>query len=160
MRKYREIIIKSSLDNLVRVESFIEEIAYQFNLNDSYFGNMLIAVTEAVKNAIVHGNLNNIEREVHVICTSERPGLKFTIVNQGKGFDFSSYLDKNKLLDNDELSTRGILLIHSLSDGIKYSDRGRKLEILFKITGIDSMIVEQRQLLMNSYFLEQKKILK
>jgi len=159
MRKKREIKINSGIDQIPRVEAFIEEIAFQYNLNDSYFGNMLIAVTEAVRNAIIHGNNNQYEKEILVNCRSEKAGLVFSVLNQGDGFNFTQYLDPEKLLESDDDNKRGMLLIHTLSDSIKFTDRGRCIDIIFKITGIDSVIVEKRQSLMSIYFHEQKKIL-
>ena len=56
MNKHKEIKIESSLDEMFRVEQFVEEISDEYLLYGNYFGNILMAVSEAVKNAIIHGN--------------------------------------------------------------------------------------------------------
>ena len=48
--------ITSSSDNIRLVERLVEDVCDVFNLNEDNYGNILIAVTEAVNNAIYHGN--------------------------------------------------------------------------------------------------------
>ena len=56
MRKRKEIKIGSSHDEMFKVEQFVEEISDEYLLYGNYYGNILLAVTEAVKNSIIHGN--------------------------------------------------------------------------------------------------------
>jgi len=52
----RNLQIPSTPGNIVQVESFVEEIKDDYDVSNEIFGNMLVALTEAVNNAIVHGN--------------------------------------------------------------------------------------------------------
>ena len=51
-----KIVIPSITENIRIIESFIDNAKEKFNLNDDIYGNIMIAVTESVNNAITHGN--------------------------------------------------------------------------------------------------------
>ena len=51
-----KIEIPSLPENIRIVESFIDNAKERFSLEDDIYGNIMIAVTEAVNNAILHGN--------------------------------------------------------------------------------------------------------
>ena len=49
-------------ENIRVVESFIDNAKEKFNLNDDIYGNIMVAVTESVSNAITHGNKNDKDK--------------------------------------------------------------------------------------------------
>ena len=56
-----------SLDENIRiVESFIDNAKEKFKLDDDIYGNIMVAVTESVNNAIRHGNKNDKKKNVHL----------------------------------------------------------------------------------------------
>ena len=48
--------IPSDYESISKVETLIDEVCSRLNVKEDYYGNVLIAVTEAVNNAIQHGN--------------------------------------------------------------------------------------------------------
>ena len=60
------IEIGSDLKFMTEVELLIDTVCEDLKLNEDNYGNILIAVTEAVNNAIVHGNKNNTSKFVTV----------------------------------------------------------------------------------------------
>ena len=48
--------LKSQPESITVVERMIEEVRDSYQVNEDTFGNMLVALTEAVTNAIYHGN--------------------------------------------------------------------------------------------------------
>ena len=58
-----QIQIPSLPENIRIVESFIDNAKDQYKLNDDIYGNIMIAVTESVNNAIIHGNQSNSKKE-------------------------------------------------------------------------------------------------
>ena len=48
--------IPSIKENVSIVESFIDNVGEKIKIEDAIYGNVLVSVTEAVNNAIVHGN--------------------------------------------------------------------------------------------------------
>ena len=63
------IEIPSLAENIRMIESFIDNAKEKFHLNDDIYGNIMIAVTEAVNNAIRHGNKNESTKNVTLALT-------------------------------------------------------------------------------------------
>jgi serine/threonine-protein kinase RsbW len=156
MIREQGIMLGASLSNMHAVNHFIEDICDHYNIFNSYFGNILTAVTEAVQNAIVHGCKNNPSKKVELFFSSRADGLTFTITDEGNGFNPNEMPDPTDL-SNDGLMGRGIFLMRSLSDGIEFSNGGRTVELTFNITGIDQDLAASRMTQMSTYFKSVKK---
>ena len=88
-----KIEIPSLPENIRMIESFIDNAKEEFQLEDDIYGNIMIAVTEAVNNAIVHGNRNDTSKNVCLTLQILDHSIKFTVQDEGKGFDFSKLPD-------------------------------------------------------------------
>ncbi|HRH23398.1 MAG TPA: ATP-binding protein, partial [Candidatus Magasanikbacteria bacterium] len=86
------IKIASEPQNIAQVESFIDDVCKQYNVSEESYGNILISLTEAANNAIIHGNKSNRNKEIEIIADfdSERRKLTFFIKDSGNGFDYKS----------------------------------------------------------------------
>jgi serine/threonine-protein kinase RsbW len=84
MKKNREIKIESSLDEMFLVEQFVEEISEEHLLYGNYFGNILMAVTEAVRNAIIHGNGQDKKKFVSIMLENTKEGLWISVLDRRK----------------------------------------------------------------------------
>ena len=60
-----KIEIPAISDNIRMIESFIDNSKEKFQLDEDLYGNIMIAVTEAVNNAIKHGCKGNSEKSVY-----------------------------------------------------------------------------------------------
>ena len=58
--------IPSIKENVSVVESFIENIGEKVSIQEAVYGNVLVSVTEAVNNAIVHGNKEDKNKKVRL----------------------------------------------------------------------------------------------
>lgn len=128
------IAIPSLPENIRMIESFIDNAKDRFSLNDDMYGNIMIAVTEAVNNAIRHGNKCHSEKNVELNLAFQKSMLKFTVRDQGEGFDFSHLPDPTSPENLENPGGRGIFLIKHLSDEVDFSDNGRTIELSFYIT--------------------------
>ena len=54
-----QLSFPSKAENLNQVEILINDLCEKFEVSEDYYGNILIALTEAVNNAIHHGNKSN-----------------------------------------------------------------------------------------------------
>jgi serine/threonine-protein kinase RsbW len=151
MASRREKILPSTPQCLHEVERFIEHVSDEFHLNNNYYGNILISVTEAVKNAIFHGNGEDPSKHISLVLEIRNEGLVFIITDQGKGFNFSEFEDLEKLIYDEKKGANGMVLIHTLSDEVRFLENGRKVELLFRVNGIDERILEIRYQLMQQY---------
>lgn len=86
------IEIPSLSENIRMIESFIDNAKEKFHLNDDIYGNIMIAVTEAVNNAIRHGNENLSTRNVTLRLSLEDGLIKFRVEDEGRGFDYHNLL--------------------------------------------------------------------
>lgn len=152
MSKHKELIIESSLDELYRLDQFIEEISDEYLLYGNYFGNILMAVTEAVKNAINHGNQSDKKKRVRVRQELTREGLWVRVEDEGTGFDFSKYTDPVDPLQNLKSGKNGLFIIRKLTDEVIFKDKGRIIDMLFRINGIDESIFSRRVAFMQDFF--------
>ena len=153
----KELRIASILDNMYRVERFVEEVSDEFHLNDDYFANIMLALTEAARNAIIHGNQEDPSRTVHVLMETKSQGLLFTVIDQGEGFDHKKYSEYPEIIFDNSLKGRGLIMIFSVADDVKISNKGRVIQMLFSITGVDNEIMERRYDLVREFFKEKKK---
>jgi serine/threonine-protein kinase RsbW len=131
MRK--DIEISSLRENLRIVEKAIDDMSLELNLSDEIYGNVLVATMEATNNAIVHGNQADPHKQVRVLIEKQDRLLVIRIVDQGKGFDYSSVPDPTSPDNIEKINGRGIFLMKRLSDDISFGDQGRVVELKFKV---------------------------
>jgi serine/threonine-protein kinase RsbW len=125
------IEISSSLNNITEVESLIDRVCEDLSLNEDNYGNILIAVTEAVNNAIIHGNESQDVKKVKVVVEKANEGVVFTIEDEGVGFDFDNLPDPTAPENIEKPDGRGIFLMKNLSDGVAFDQGGSKVSITF-----------------------------
>ncbi|MCE2734354.1 MAG: ATP-binding protein [Cyclobacteriaceae bacterium] len=123
--------IPSIADNIRMIESFIDNAKERFHLNEDIYGNIMIAVTEAVNNAIKHGNQSDSSKNVHLSLSLDENLLRFIIKDEGPGFDHHSLPDPTAPENIDKPGGRGIFLMRHLSDDVNFKDNGRTVELSF-----------------------------
>ena len=125
--------LNSQPETLSAVEKLVEDVKNKFNVNEDSYGNMLVALTEAVSNAIYHGNKQDPKKKIGLSYQFTDGNLSFTITDQGKGFDFYNLPDPTAPENLEKECGRGIFLMKHLSDQVIFSENGRVVELFFKI---------------------------
>jgi serine/threonine-protein kinase RsbW len=125
--------LSSQPESLSAVEKIVEEIKTKYSVNEDAYGNMLVAVTEAVSNAIYHGNRLDPKKKIVLSYQHNDGNLSFTIVDQGPGFDYYNLPDPTAPENLEKECGRGIFLMKHLSDQVIFSENGRVVELFFKI---------------------------
>jgi serine/threonine-protein kinase RsbW len=125
--------ISSDTKNLIRVEDHVKSIIEELNLNDETTNAILIAVTEAVNNAIIHGNKRDIKKLVRIHSLLLDDLLEIKIKDEGQGFILSNI--PNPLLPENltKDSGRGIFIIRSLVHGFKVNSFPDGTEIVIDV---------------------------
>lgn len=144
--------IKSLMSNIHKLEKFIEDICDDYNINNTYFGTILVAVAEAVENSIIHGNKYNEKKQIKITFSSDDKGLCFMVEDEGEGFDITKIPDATDTVNNPEKKGTGIFIIKSLADDIEFRDYGKKVIMKFHISSINQQIASKRENLLNQYF--------
>lgn len=125
--------IPSLPENIRLIESFIDNAKEKFDLDDDIYGNIMIAVTEAVNNAIKHGNMNDKSKSVSLTLNFDEDHISFKVKDQGKGFDHHNLPDPTAPENLEKTSGRGIFLMKHLADEISFKDDGKLVELTFYV---------------------------
>jgi serine/threonine-protein kinase RsbW len=125
--------ISSDTKNLPRVEEHIKGIIDELNLNDELINAIMIAITEAVNNAIIHGNKREQNKMVKIHSILLDDILEIKIKDQGKGFSLNNI--PNPLLPENltKDSGRGIFIMRSLVYGFKINSYTDGTEVVMDI---------------------------
>ena len=125
--------IPSIKENVSVVESFIDNVGEKIKIQEAVYGNVLVSVTEAVNNAIVHGNKEDKNKKVRLGLKQNKKSVRFVVEDEGIGFDYNNLPDPTNPKNIDKVKGRGIFLIKSLSDKTTFKRGGRVVEMLFKL---------------------------
>lgn len=115
------------------VESYLKRIVEKYRLSPDVYGNILVSLTEAVNNAIIHGNCQDESKLVKIRLLKEKDALAIRVSDEGGGFDFSNLPDPTAPENLAKVGGRGVFLIHQLSDDVEFRDNGRTVEMKFKL---------------------------
>ncbi len=130
----RSVSFPSVKENVALVEKFVDEICQFYNIGDEHYGNILVALTEAVSNAIYHGNRLNPEKAVRFFYETKENNLCFTVQDEGGGYNPENLPDPTDPENIETPNGRGVFLMRRLTDDIKFHDDGRRVELYFRIT--------------------------
>jgi serine/threonine-protein kinase RsbW len=125
------IQVPSMIENIRMIESFIDNAKEKFHLDDDIYGNIMIAVTEAVNNAIKHGNNSVKSKNVYLSLSLHDSLIKFIIKDEGEGFNYDGLPDPTAPENLEKPGGRGIFLMRHLSDEVQFKDHGRTVELSF-----------------------------
>ena len=129
----KNLEIPSKAANIVRVEAFVESIKDEYAVSNEVFGNMLVALTEAVNNAMIHGNGADEGKIVNVNMEKSNNIIKFYVKDTGDGFDYNNLPDPTSPENIEKTTGRGVFLMKNLSDLVVFSDNGATVEIQFHV---------------------------
>lgn len=133
MDETKELILPSELESLEILEDFTRSLEKWVHLDKNRQNDIMLILTEAVTNAIIHGNNNDPDKKVKIRALLSEDQLTFTIEDEGPGFNpdqIPNPLDNENLL---KTGGRGIYLIKYYADYVHFSDKGNKVTIVFDI---------------------------
>ncbi len=131
MEKY--LIIPSQKENINKLELFLENFFDELKLEKSNFFHVLLSLSESVNNSISHGNKFSEDKNVIICCSWDNEILAITVEDEGNGFEINDIKDPT-LPENIHLERgRGLFLISKLADEFSLMEKGRIVELKFKI---------------------------
>jgi serine/threonine-protein kinase RsbW len=130
----KEIKIASKAENIRVVEKFIDGMCEEYKINQDFYGNILIALTEAVNNAIIHGNQSDPKKNITVTCKTAQNKVFFSVQDQGTGFDYNNLPDPTAPDNIEKPNGRGVFLMRNLADEVKFNDTGSTVELVFNMS--------------------------
>jgi serine/threonine-protein kinase RsbW len=137
VRKNNQIEIPSTLDYLPQVDEFIEKKLQKLRIKKDQITDIAISVTEAVTNAVVHGNKNDLRKKVKISLKVDSSCVEVTVEDKGGGFDPGSV--KSPINEQNLLKEvgRGIFILKSLMDKVDFfcePKRGTKVKMVKFLT--------------------------
>jgi serine/threonine-protein kinase RsbW len=114
------LTLRSIPRSIRRVETYLSRINAAMHLDEIQVHKVMVSLTEAVNNAIIHGNRSDPNKKVLVRCEVHPGWLLFIIEDQGRGFHVDQV--KNPLKEENLLreSGRGIFLMKTLMDKVEF----------------------------------------
>ena len=153
-----QLIFPSVPENIHRVEKFVEDICDEYNINNTYFGNILVSLTEALENAIQHGNKSDPEKNITILFESQPKGLMFQVSDEGSGFDTGNIPDATDIVGNPDKKGTGLFLIKTLADEVTFKNNGSTIQIMFYISSINQQMSIDRIHQLNSFQKSGKEV--
>jgi len=123
----------SDKSEIHKVEKLLEEVNNECALEMQKFVNFQIAVSEALVNAIVHGNKEDKNKNVFcdIECTDKYMTVR--IKDEGEGFDLNGIPDPTNKENILKEHGRGIYIIRSLVDEYECITSDKGTEMILKV---------------------------
>jgi len=120
VKKNNRIVVPSNLDYLAEVDKFVEKKLKKTGLTKSQLADIAISVTEAVTNAMLHGNKKDPHKEVTIDVQVKPSEVVITIQDQGNGFDPEKVPNPTEG-DLIKVAGRGVFIYKALMDRVEFS---------------------------------------
>ncbi|HOV98788.1 MAG TPA: ATP-binding protein [Bacteroidota bacterium] len=134
-QKRCEVVCNSRLCELKKIEKAIREFTRVNKLGEDIQYRLLVAATEAVNNAIIHGNKMDKRKKIHLSCCIYKTKIVVRVRDNGQGFDPRSIPDPTTEDNLLKEHGRGVFLIFALMDEVKFRKlkHGHVIEMALKI---------------------------
>lgn len=129
------LVLDSDYEELEKIEPYVLKLKNDFNLGENVFNRVMLSLSEAVTNAIVHGNKERDDRRVTVTSSCSDDTLTISVEDEGEGFDLSELPDPLKDENLLKQGGRGVFLIRQYADGADFSKGGSRLTMKFDLAG-------------------------
>lgn len=125
--------LSSQPQNVAKIESLVQQLAHTYNLTPDVYDNILISLTEAVNNAIIHGNGCDCNKTVSIRLKKLKDKLAIQVSDQGCGFNYNQLPDPTSPENLTKPGGRGVFIMNSLCDRLKFQNGGSTVEMQFTI---------------------------
>ena len=125
--------LASTSGSVSKIEPFVKNLVRRYNLSPDRQCDILVSLTEAVTNAIVHGNCREETKSVKVKSKQEKGVLALRVSDEGRGFDFENLPDPTSPENLCKCGGRGVFLMRQLADNIRFFNNGSTVEMRFKL---------------------------
>lgn len=116
-----QLELESDPNNLITVEEFVNYFARDLGIDEEKINGLMLSVTEATTNAIIHANKSDPTKTVNIDVFVKDGYLTVKVKDEGTGFDPSKVPDPT---DSENLlkdSGRGLYLMRIYMDELKFN---------------------------------------
>lgn len=127
------LTLKSTYEESEKVPDFVWDIQEKCFLSEDVTSNLMLLASEAITNAIVHGNKTDPSKLVMVEIKIQPDKIITHVTDEGEGFKPEEIKDPLKEENLLNASGRGVYLIRELSDEVEYLNEGREIKFVINI---------------------------
>jgi len=151
--RYLRLIIGK--DHIQEIEKFVELICDDYHIYDEYYANIIAANTMLAE--YICELSENKDHRVDIRFIADKKGLRFVFYLGDLFLDFARYFEKTDAFDiadnhNNNKYLQNIIVIKLLSDSISIDQASERVELFFRISGVNEMLTNQRIELLKKYF--------
>jgi len=132
LREKIEFEIPSLISLMHGILDYLMKRVEKIGVVNSENSNLFIALDEAFVNAVKHGNKFDATKLVRITAEVSPKEARFTIEDEGEGFNVADIPDPTNVENLFKTSGRGVLIIHNVMDEVRYNKRGNRLEMVKK----------------------------
>jgi serine/threonine-protein kinase RsbW len=123
--------LPSAKSELPGLRGWLREILADPRLSESAVHDIVLAVHEAVVNAMVHGNRLAVDRRVEVRVEFCAHGVEVEVADEGPGFDWAHWFAtlQARGVPPDSPNGRGIRVLTCIMDDVAYNSAGNVLRL-------------------------------
>lgn len=127
------IRLSSKLKSIAKVEHFATNLKAKYNISEEVYPKILISLTEAVNNAIIHGNEVDESKIVRLHSKISGKQLHILVEDEGCGFEPNNIPDPCNEENIWKCGGRGVMIMRSLTDRVQFKNNGSCVELIFNI---------------------------
>lgn len=131
MKLLHELTLKSAYEEVEKLEGLLNKLQKELEFDDEFYARLMLAVSEAATNAIVHGNKLDQSKNATVAAYLDDNKLTFVTTDEGQGFKPDELPDPVAEENLFNTSGRGVFLMKEYADEVLFEDDGRKLTLSF-----------------------------
>ena len=152
VQKERVLNVTVDEKGIHKIEEFIEEICDDFNIFNSYFGNIMMSVIETAENAFI--SLNKAEdAKLKLKFWSEKNKLNFSIIAGKEVYVKEEIAEVSENKDFDvENTTNTSMIIKMLTDDLEIDKKTKVVNLVFYISSINHNTSIHREKSLTEYF--------
>lgn len=132
IREKIEFVFPSAISLMHAVLDYLMKRVEKVGVVNPENSNLFIALDEAFVNAVKHGNKFDANKLVKVTAEVSTKEARFTVEDEGEGFDVSAIPDPRNPENLFKASGRGVLFIYNIMDEVTYNERGNRLTMVKK----------------------------
>ena len=126
----KEILFPSEIKRLAILETFLSEV---FSADENVFSNIITCLNEALSNAIIHGNKENISKFVRLdVASINQKLILFKITDEGEGFNPTKIPNPIETDNLEKIGGRGVYIMRKLADFCIFNNLGNEVTLYFK----------------------------
>jgi serine/threonine-protein kinase RsbW len=122
------LVISSHKSELQRVEKFVKDVFAYFEIPLKYYNKVLLTISEATINSIVHGNKSDLQKKVELDVDCKNHLISVRITDEGEGFNYETLPDPTKQENILKESGRGIHIIKSVAKSVSFNKKGNSVQ--------------------------------